>query len=105
MRTSESEGCYKSMILVRIQDLKFLGERAATWVGTSNPPHQCAYAASGRSERGNGKNSFSSAAETVSTCSSYRSANAPIISSTITSGAEAPAVMPSVLMPSNLDQS
>ena len=28
------------------------------------------YAASGRSERGNGKNSFSSAAETVSTCSS-----------------------------------
>src|SRR6202011_3537843 len=66
----------------------------------------CDYsAASGRSERGNGKNSFSSAAETVSTCSSYRSANAPMISSTITSGAEAPAVMPSVLMPSNLDQS
>src|SRR5258706_8374785 len=28
------------------------------------------YAASGRSERGNGKNSFSSAAETVSTCNS-----------------------------------
>src|SRR6266478_4791539 len=28
------------------------------------------YAASGRNERGNGKNSFSSAAETVSTCSS-----------------------------------
>ena len=28
------------------------------------------YAASGRSERGSGKNSFSSAAETVSTCSS-----------------------------------
>src|ERR1700676_5296209 len=105
MRTSESEGRYKSMILVRIQDLKFLDERAANWVGTSNPPHQFAYAASGRSERGNGKNSFSSAAETVSTCSSYRSANAPMISSTITSGAEAPAVMPSVLMPSNLDQS
>src|SRR6266853_4144033 len=58
--------------------------------------HRGYSAASGRSERGNGKNSFSSAAETVSTCNSYRSANAPMISSTITSGAEAPAVMPSV---------
>src|ERR1700716_2329303 len=67
--------------------------------------HRDYSAASGRSERGNGKNSFSSAAETVSTCNSYRSANAPMISSTITSGAEAPAVMPSVLMPSNRDQS
>src|SRR5579883_310254 len=62
-------------------------------------------AASGRSERGNGKNSFSSAAETVSTCNSYRSANAPMISSTITSGAEAPAVMPRLLIPSKRDQS
>src|SRR5665213_4020017 len=32
--------------------------------------HRGYSAASGRSERGNGKNSFSSAAETVSTCSS-----------------------------------
>lgn len=32
--------------------------------------HRDYSAASGRSERGNGKNSFSSAAETVSTCSS-----------------------------------
>src|SRR2546427_6024481 len=51
-------------------------------------------AASGRSERGSGKNSFSSAADTVSTCNSKRSAKAPMISSTITSGADAPAVMP-----------
>src|SRR6185437_7847135 len=66
----------------------------------------CDYsAASGRSERGNGKNSFSSAAETVSTCNSSRSANAPMIYSTITSGAEAPAVMPRLLMPSNRAQS
>ncbi len=32
--------------------------------------HRSYSAASGRSERGNGKNSFSSAAETVSTCNS-----------------------------------
>src|ERR1700761_8491699 len=32
--------------------------------------HKTYSAASGRSERGNGKNSFSSAAETVSTCNS-----------------------------------
>src|SRR6266699_1531462 len=67
--------------------------------------HRDYAAASGRSERGSGKNSFSSAAETVSTCNSYRSANAPMISSTITSGADAPAVMPRLLMPAKRDQS
>src|SRR6266851_4058300 len=67
--------------------------------------HRDYSAASGRSERGNGKNSFSSAAETVSTCNSKRSANAPMISSTITSGADAPAVMPRLVMPSNMLQS
>src|SRR5580700_1103823 len=48
-----------------------------------------------RNSRGSGKNTLSSAVDTVSMCNSKRIAKASMISSTRISGAEAPAVIPS----------
>ena len=59
----------------------------------------------GRSSRGRLKTIVSRPAPWALTEISKRSANASITSSTSASGAEAPAVTPSVLMPSNSDQS